>query len=239
MSTTAEVSEAAARYISVEDVAYEPARGLPKISRKQLLTTDRLQIHQTSIGGHGDGDGRDCGFLAANSVAYVLSGTAVLEQADLAEPKTQLGRGHLMVIPPGTRRRGTLTVTSDELVLLEVARALEPADGSEDAAGIRVVDPEAVAAYEPAGHARTRNRCLFVDEHMEIIEGRIERGGGADRHSHDSHEQLLYVLSGAGVPLLIHYPKGAPHGTGGGVPEPLELLVIYSPPLGEAQNALA
>jgi hypothetical protein len=48
----------------------------------------------------------------------------------------------------------------------------------------------------------------------------------------------LYVLGGVGVPLLIHYPKGAPHGTGGGIPEPLELLVIYSPPLGESHNAL-
>ena len=73
---------------------------------------------------------------------------------------------------------------------------------------------------------------------MEIIEGNIQRGGGADRHFHRDNEQLLYVLSGAGVPLLIYYPKGAPHGTGGGIAEPLELLVIYSPPLGESQNAL-
>jgi quercetin dioxygenase-like cupin family protein len=80
---------------------------------------------------------------------------------------------------------------------------------------------------------------LFVDEHMELIEGSIARGGGAERHLHRHNEQLLYVLGGVGVPLLIYYPKGAPHGTGGGVPEPMELLVIYSPPLGESQNALA
>jgi mannose-6-phosphate isomerase-like protein (cupin superfamily) len=80
---------------------------------------------------------------------------------------------------------------------------------------------------------------LFVDEHMELIEGLIARGGGAERHLHRHHEQFLYVLGGVGVPLLIYYPRGAPHGTGGGVPEPLELLVIYSPPLGESQNALA
>ena len=65
---------------------------------------------------------------------------------------------------------------------------------------------------------------------MEIIEGMIERGGSAERHSHRDHEQLLYVLEGVGVPLLIHYSKGAPHGTGGGIAEPLELLVIHSPP---------
>ncbi|HEX6243161.1 MAG TPA: hypothetical protein VFZ61_19745, partial [Polyangiales bacterium] len=98
---------------------------------------------------------------------------------------------------------------------------------------------ESVAPYAPAGHAKTQNRCLFVDQHVEIIEGLIERGGGAERHAHRDHEQLLYVLSGAGVPLLIHYPKGVAHGTGGGVPQPLHLLVVYSPPLGESQNALA
>ena len=80
---------------------------------------------------------------------------------------------------------------------------------------------------------------MFLDEHMELIEGSIARGGGAERHLHRHHEQFLYVLGGVGVPLLIHYPRGAPHGTGGGVSEPLELLVIYSPPLGESQNALA
>jgi hypothetical protein len=77
---------------------------------------------------------------------------------------------------------------------------------------------------------------LFVDEHMELIEGVIARGGGAERHLHRHHEQFTYVLGG-NVPLLI-YPKGAPRHRQG-VSEPLELLVIYSPPLGESQNALA
>jgi hypothetical protein len=123
--------------------------------------------------------------------------------------------------------------------LLEVARTSAGATENDDpSAPIRAVNPEDVEPYEPAGHAKTQNRCLFVDEHMEIIEGKIDRGGGAERHSHRDSEQLLYLLGGVGVPLLIHYPKGAPHGTGGGVAEPLQLLVIYSPPLGESQNAL-
>jgi hypothetical protein len=131
-------------------------------------------------------------------------------------------------------------VLSDELELLEIARkGADSAQGFRSAAEVLVIRPEDVAAYEPAGHARTRNRCLFVDEYLEIIEGLIERGGGAERHAHRDNEQLLYVLSGAGVPLLVYYPMGAPHGTGGGIAEPLELLVIYSPPLGESQNALS
>jgi quercetin dioxygenase-like cupin family protein len=65
---------------------------------------------------------------------------------------------------------------------------------------------------------------------MEIIEGCIESGGGAERHLHREHEQMLYVLE-SNNPLLIYYPKGTPHGTQGGMSERLKLLVIYSPPL--------
>jgi len=241
MSTSTVASMPEARYVSVDEVAYAPASDSARILRKHLLTSDRLQIHQTLIRGRGDVG--DYGFCATDRAAYVLAGTAALKRADPAEPDTHVGKGHLIVIPSGAQLGEQLSVLSDELVLLEVARALDggavPAASRASTARIRSVDPEAVEAYEPAGHAKTRNRCLFVDQHMEIIEGLIERGGGAERHSHRDNEQMLYVLAGAGVPLLIHYPKGAPHGTGGGVPEPLELLVIYSPPLGESQNALA
>ena len=168
--------------------------------------------------------------------SYVLAGSVVLKN----QYSSQVGKGQLIVIPAGAHWGEQLSLLSEELVLLEVARTgAETTSSAEPAAPVRAVNPEDVEAYEPAGHAKTRNRCLFVDEHMEIIEGTIERGGGAERHFHRDNEQLLYVLRGVGVPLLIYYPKGAPHGTGGGIAEPLELLVIYSPPLGESQNALA
>jgi quercetin dioxygenase-like cupin family protein len=190
----------------------------------------------------GGGAAEDYGVSATNRAAYVLAGAAVLQNADSASSKAEVGKGHLIVIPAGARWGAQLSVLSDELVLLEIARAGD-AEGastaSREATGqVHAVDPRDVETYEPAGHAKTQNRCLFVDEHVEIIEGLIERGGGAERHFHLSNEQLLYVLAGVAGPLLIHFPKGAPHGTGGGIPEPLALLVIYSPPLGEAHNAL-
>lgn len=234
MPNGTEASVPEARYIPVQDVKYEPATGCARTFRKHLLTTERLEIQQTLIQ-RGAGM-ENYGVCAADRAAYVLAGTAVLENQD----RTQVGKGQLLVIPAGASLSEQLSLLSEELVLLEVARAGAPARPSgHPAAPIRAVNPEHVAPYAPAGHAKTQNRCLFVDEHMEIIEGTIERGGGADRHFHRDNEQLLYVLGGVGVPLLIHYPKGAPHGTGGGIAEPLELLVIYSPPLGESQNALA
>jgi len=233
MSDVVEANEPAAQYIAVEGVDYALVPGCTRTFSKHLLTTERLHIQQTVI--RGAGDAEQAATRATDIAAYVLAGSARLKNAD----HTHVGKGHLLLIPAGARWSEQLSVLSDELVLLEIARAGGRAASSHDErAAMRSVNPDDVRPYEPAGHAKTRNRCLFVDEHMEIIEGFIERGGGAERHSHRDHEQLLYVLAGVGVPLLIHYPKGAPHGTGGGIAEPLELLVIYSPPLGEAHNAL-
>jgi uncharacterized RmlC-like cupin family protein len=242
MSYGANASEPEARYIPVQDLEYELGAGYTKTFRKHLLTTDRLQLHQTVIRGRGAAE--DYGVCATPRAAYCLSGSAALKHQDDALPATQIGKGQLIVIPAGAAWGRQLSLHSDELVLLEIARTVTEvvarnAPRSEASAQVHVVDPKDVKPYEPAGHANTTNRCLFVDEYMELIEGLIARGGGAQKHLHRDHEQLLYVLSGVGVPLLIYYPKGAPHGTGGGVSEALELLVIYSPPLGESQNALA
>jgi quercetin dioxygenase-like cupin family protein len=238
MSHSADANEPEARYISVQDVEYQLGPGCTKTFRKHLLTTDRLAIHQTAIRGRGDAE--DYGVCETTRALYVLSGTATLKHEDPARGDTQVGKGHLIVIPAGVSWGKQLAVCSDDFVLLEVARtATSQVARSEGTAQVHAVDPKDVEPYEPAGHAQTTNRCLFVDEHMELIEGSIARGGGAARHLHWNNEQFLYVLGGVGVPLLIYYPMGAPHGTGGGVPEPMELLVIYSPPLGESQNALA
>jgi quercetin dioxygenase-like cupin family protein len=233
MSNGTAASGAEAQYVRVQDLQYQPVAGCARAFRKHLISSERLEVHQTLI--RGVGVAEDFGVGEANRAAYVLSGTAVLTRQD----REEVGQGHLIVIPAGARWGEQLSLLSEELVLLEIARA-GAASGASPRPGALAfaIRPEEVAVYAPAGHAKTQNRCLFVDEHVEIIEGRIERGGGAERHSHRDHEQLLYVLSGAGIPLLIYYPKGAPHGTGGGVAEPLHLLVIYSPPLGESHNAL-
>jgi mannose-6-phosphate isomerase-like protein (cupin superfamily) len=238
MSDSAGAFAPEARYVSVNDIAYELADGCAKTFRKCLLTTDRLAIHQTSIRGRGDAE--DYGVRTTDRAAYVLSGSASLKREQPANSDTAIRKGHLIVIPSGAHWAEQLALHSDELLLLEIARASDERGAAKQPAGrVSVVNPDDVASYEPAGHAKTRNRCLFIDEHMEIVEGLIERGGGAERHLHRDNEQMLYVLGDAATPLLIHYPKGTPHGTGGGLPEPLALLVIYSPPLRESQNALA
>jgi quercetin dioxygenase-like cupin family protein len=234
-----EASTPEAQYVSVSDVDYQLAEGCTKTFRKALLRTRRLAIHQTSIRGRGAAE--FYGVCSANRAAYVLAGHATLKRPNDSDLKVE--KGHLIVIPAGAEWGNQLSVLSDELVLLEVARAVESESASDATcdrtALVHAVRPEDVVPYEPAGHAKTTNRCLFADEHVEIIEGRIERGGGADRHAHRHNEQMLYVLGNPSTPLFIFYPEGAPHGTGGGIPEPLELLVIYSPPLGESKNALA
>lgn len=226
--------DAEARYVRVQDLEYRPVAGCARTFAKVLMTSARLTLRQLSI--RGPGIAEDDGVRATPRALYVLEGAAVLTD----QRGDELGPGHLLVVPTGVHWGEQLCLRSQELVLLEVARAgLDAAPSHRSEAAVAVIRPENVPPYSPAGHAKTLNRCLFVDEYVEIIEGWIEAGGGAERHAHRDHEQLLYVISGAGVPLVIHYPRGVAHGTGGGVVHPLHLLVVYSPPLGESQNALA
>ena len=232
--------ESEARYVFVNDIAYALADGCTRTFRKCLLRTERVTIHLTSIRGRGATE--DYGIQASNRAAYVLSGTGTLTHEHASGDDTELHKGQLIVIPSGAQWGKQLSAHTDELVLLEVAptNALHrKTAASEPARHVYVVNPEDVASYAPAGHQKTLNRCLFADDHMELIEGLIDRGGGAERHFHRDNEQMLYVLGDIDAPLLIYYPKGTPHGTSGGIADPLALLVIYSPPLGEAHNALA
>ena len=68
--------------------------------------------------------------------------------------------------------------------------------------------------YSPPGHGGTVNVRLFDKSfcgNFEMILGVIEPGGVADKHHHEHEHQAMYVLS-----------KG---------PEPLQLMIVYSPPL--------
>lgn len=238
MNQNEQAVEKKAQYISVDDIEYQLLDGHTKTFRKHLLTTESLEINQTMI--KGSGDAEDYGVSGINRIEYVLNGKATLSQGG----NTEVGQGHLIIVPPGVPWGTQLSVNSDQLVLLDIVKRVDDkssvtSSGTEGANLIRIVKPEDVPSYEPAGHAKTTNRCLFIDEHMEVIEGLIESGGGAERHFHKNNEQMLYVLEGVPKPLMIYYPKGAPHGTGGGTSQLLKLLVIYSPPLGESQNALA
>lgn len=238
MEQNTQAVEPKAQYIAVNEIEYQLLHGHTKTFRKHLLTTESLEINQIVI--KGSGAAEEYRIININRAQYVLDGKATLNEGATT---TEIGPGHLVIIPPGLPWGANLFVNTDQFITLDIARR---ADDQEDAPSpdtsrgdlIRVVKPEDVPSYQPAGHAKTTNRCLFIEERMEIIEGMIESGGGADRHFHKNNEQMLYTLGGLTDPLLIYYPRGAPHGTGGGVSEPLKLLVIYAPPLGESQNAL-
>jgi quercetin dioxygenase-like cupin family protein len=82
---------------------------------------------------------------------------------------------------------------------------------------------------------------------MEIILGDIERHKGSVAHAHPGMEQAVYVLEGeataeiGGIPHrikpgdLMFFPAGVFHDLNV-VTERIKLLVIYSPPYGEAKD---
>jgi hypothetical protein len=212
--------------------------GCVKTFRKDLLSSEHLEISQIIIKGNGDAE--DYGVGSREMMFYALNGKASLKERGT---ETDIRQGDLMVVLPGVPWGPGLSVISDQLTLLEIAskvrnQSADPSSESEPCNHICIIKPESLPTYPPAGHFKTINRCLFLNENVEIIEGSIESGGGAERHFHPDHEQMLYVLEGSPAPLLIYYPKGVPHGTAGSISTNLKLLVIYSPPLGESQNAL-
>jgi quercetin dioxygenase-like cupin family protein len=225
-------------YIQVDEIEAYPMEGRARTLRRNLLRSESLEISQTIIKGFGAAE--DYGIGSVDRVVYVLDGEASLRQGG---KHTMIGRGHLLFVPRGTPWGPGLYVKSDDLTLLEIAprvdrrRDVRPPEVDRNAS-IRSVSPEDVQPYQPGGHAKTVNRCLFQNEQVEIIEGSIEIGGGADEHLHNELEQMIYVLEGSDRPILIYYPKGTPHGTGGGIAWPLKVLVIYAPPLGEARSVL-
>ena len=101
--------------------------------------------------------------------------------------------------------------------------------------------------YAPPGHSGTVNVRLFdrsFCENFEMVLGRIEAGGRAERHHHDVEYQAIYVLSGCarvtlaeedsmdcGPGSIIRIPPGLDHQVVAVGTDPLELIIVYSPPL--------
>jgi mannose-6-phosphate isomerase-like protein (cupin superfamily) len=109
------------------------------------------------------------------------------------------------------------------------------------------VRPSEVPAYSPANHSGTVNRRLISPQtvgasQLEVLHGTLAPGEGAMPHSHPDLEQVCYVLSGRaraqiGAQTLdlaagdaCFFPMGVAHSLVVTSDEPLELLVIYSPP---------
>ena len=111
-----------------------------------------------------------------------------------------------------------------------------------------IVRIEALETYAPPGHSGTVNRRLVEGEatggRFEMVHGRLEPGGVADRHAHDVEYQAMMVLAGAcdvvlgdAAPVraeagaVVRIPPGTPHEVTSLGPEPLELIIVYSPPI--------
>ena len=104
--------------------------------------------------------------------------------------------------------------------------------------------------YSPANHTGTVNRRLISRDtvgarHIEMLHGTIEGGRGALPHAHPGIEQVCYLLEGTaraevagdGFDMVpgdcCFFPPDVEHVFTVTSPEPVKLLVIYSPPYEE------
>lgn len=106
-------------------------------------------------------------------------------------------------------------------------------------------------SYTPPGHSDTTNVRLVdgrFNGRFELVLGKIEPGGIADRHSHAREAQVIYVRAGqarvvlgsdppqlCGPETVIRIPPGVDHEVVSLGPETLELIIVYSPPLAAAR----
>jgi mannose-6-phosphate isomerase-like protein (cupin superfamily) len=118
------------------------------------------------------------------------------------------------------------------------------------------VNAQSVPAYSPANHTGTVNRRLIGPEtvgaqQLEVVLGLVQKGHGAQPHSHPGIEQVCYMLEGRaraevngevmelGPGDCCFFPADAPHVFTVTSVEPVKVLVIYAPPYGEsAQKAI-
>jgi quercetin dioxygenase-like cupin family protein len=116
-----------------------------------------------------------------------------------------------------------------------------------------LVRPADVPPYHPANHTGTTNRRLIGPEtvgakNVEVLLGVIEKGEGAAPHAHPDMEQVCYLLEGSATVELdgerremqpgdaCYFPAGRMHKFTATSDEPVKVLVIYSPPYGEAPD---
>ena len=113
------------------------------------------------------------------------------------------------------------------------------------------VNQQSVPAYHPANHTGTTNYRLIGAEtvgakSIEVVLGVIEKGQGALPHRHPGIEQVCYLLEGRALAEVggqsrelgpgdcCFFPADARHTFTVTSDTPARVLVIYSPPYGEA-----
>lgn len=107
-----------------------------------------------------------------------------------------------------------------------------------------------VPGYHPANHEGTTNRRLISPDtvgsrFLEVVHGTVEKNQGALPHAHPGLEQVCYLLAGRAIAQVgeekqemvpgdtVFFPADIPHVFTAISDEPVQLLVIYSPPYGE------
>lgn len=101
--------------------------------------------------------------------------------------------------------------------------------------------------YVPPGHSGTQNVRLVekgFDGSYEMVLGTVEPGGVADRHSHATESQAMYVIAGRakvalgddaaaeyGPGTIFRIPPGLDHVVESLGPEALRVVIVYSPPI--------
>jgi quercetin dioxygenase-like cupin family protein len=113
------------------------------------------------------------------------------------------------------------------------------------------VNTQSIAPYHPANHTGTTNYRLIGPEtvgatQVEVVLGVIEKGKGALPHRHPGIEQVCYMLEGRaraevggrarelGPGDCCFFPADMRHTFTVTSDAPARVLVIYSPPYGEA-----
>ena len=121
----------------------------------------------------------------------------------------------------------------------------------QDFAAHYFVNMQSVAPYHPANHTGTTNYRLIGPEtvgatQVEVVLGVIEKGKGALPHRHPGIEQVCYMLEGRALAEVggkarelgpgdcCFFPADMRHTFTVTSDTPARVLVIYSPPYGEA-----
>ncbi|MBB4285900.1 cupin domain-containing protein [Roseospira goensis] len=110
-----------------------------------------------------------------------------------------------------------------------------------------IVHLDTLPTYAPPGHSGTVNRRLIdpgLTDTVDMVLGLIEPGGSAAPHRHDTEFQAIVILNGratvrlgeapaqdCGPGHVVRIPPGVAHEVISVGPEPLKLIVVYSPPL--------
>lgn len=101
--------------------------------------------------------------------------------------------------------------------------------------------------YSPPSHVGTQNIRLVDREfcgNFEMVRGVVQPGGEAEPHFHEKEYQVMYVISGnadvtlgADAPVIclpgtiVRIPPKLMHRVVAAGSEPLEVVLVYSPPL--------